>query len=84
MVGVTKEELKSVHILMEFRSKYSEYDDLDNLTLAEKLANKYPKYDQVYKDFKRINESQFTRKSSPHYQSALLHYQMDWAGFWRN
>ncbi len=56
LAGVTSAEDKSIDTLMQFRNKYSQYNDLDNLTLAEKLASKYPEYEQVYKDFQKINE----------------------------
>lgn len=54
--GFTQAERKSIGELMDFREKYPEYDDLNNLELAEKLANKYPGYQQIYKNIKSINE----------------------------
>ncbi|HAU1234310.1 TPA: hypothetical protein ACXHA5_000646 [Legionella pneumophila] len=56
LAGVTKQEDKSIEKIMNFRKKYPEYNDLNNLTLAEKLANKYPEYVPVYQDIKKINE----------------------------
>lgn len=56
LVGVTKQEDKSLEIIMNFRKKYPQYNDLDNLTLTERLARKYPEYVPVYQDLKKINE----------------------------
>lgn len=54
--GVTKQEEKSIEKIMDFRKKYPQYNDFDNLTIAEKLANKFPEYGPVYEDIKKINE----------------------------
>lgn len=54
--GVTKQEEKSIEKIMDFRKKYPQYNDFDNLKLAEKLANKFPEYGPVYEDIKKINE----------------------------
>jgi hypothetical protein len=54
--GVTQAEIKSIDTLMELRKEYPQYNDLDNLNLAQKIASKYPEYEAVHKDFLEISE----------------------------
>jgi len=53
--GLTSTEKSALKELTELREQFPEYDDLDNLTLAEKLAKKFSEYKQVYVSMKSIN-----------------------------
>lgn len=54
--GLAQSEQDAIAKMVEFRKKYPEYDDLDNISLAEKLTKKYPEYQNVYKNIKSIYE----------------------------
>ena len=50
--------------LKKFRAKYPGYDDMDDATLAQKLASKYPEYGDLAG---KVKETQIT---APEYQSS--------------
>lgn len=54
--NLSQQEKDSINGIMSFRKKYPEYDDLDNLLLAEKLSKKYPEYLPIYEGMKSIHE----------------------------
>ena len=54
--GLSPFEKKSVEDFVKFRQLFPEYDDLDNLTLAQKLASKFPEYQDMFKGVKEISK----------------------------
>jgi len=52
-------------LLQDFRKKYPEYDDLDDLTLAEKLANKFPEYSDLARKVGILNEAKRRKLLTP-------------------
>jgi hypothetical protein len=43
-------------VLDNFRKKYPDYDDMSDIDLATKLANKYPEYQDVLDSVKNTSE----------------------------
>ena len=54
--GLSSAEKKSIEDLIKFRQLFPEYDDLDNLTLVQKLASKLPEYQDMFNGIKEINK----------------------------
>ncbi len=53
-IGFTQSEMGAVKELNSFRKQYPQYNDLDDLTLTEKLSKKYPQHDEMFKTIKSI------------------------------
>ena len=55
-VDAPQDENDAINKILDLREKYPQYNDLTNIELAERMAKKYPDWENTYKVMQRINE----------------------------